>query len=114
VFEAKALIALLAEVVGTAPVRPSERLGKPLPAELEDLVMRCLAKSPKDRPASTIELRKTLLACKCREKFDDERASQWWTAHRERPKTQRSMQPVHNPTVSETVVGIDFRVRREA
>jgi serine/threonine protein kinase len=114
VFEAKALIALLAEVVGTAPVRPSERLGKPLPAELEDLVMRCLAKSPKDRPASAIELRKALLACKCREEFDDERASQWWTAHRERPKTQRSMQPVHNPTVSETVVGIDFRVRREA
>lgn len=117
VFEAQALMALLAEVVGTAPRRPSDRLGKPLPAELEDLVMRCLSKSPKDRPATAIELRKALLACKCRDEFDDQHASDWWAAHRANPKAQRSLQPVqhqHHPTVSETVVGIDFRVRREA
>jgi eukaryotic-like serine/threonine-protein kinase len=114
VFEAKALMALLAEVVGTVPPRPSERLGKPLPAELEDLVMKCLAKSPKDRPASAIELRKGLLACKCREEWSDQSATDWWAAHRERPKAKRSLQPVDNPSVSETVVGIDFRVRREA
>ena len=47
-------------------------------------------------------------------RFDDQQASEWWAAHRERPKTQRSLQPVENPSVSETVVGIDFRVRREA
>ena len=33
----------------TAPVPPSERLGKPLPANLEAIVLRCLAKSPAER-----------------------------------------------------------------
>lgn len=39
-----------------APQSPSERLGKALPWELEQLVLDCLAKDPKDRPQTAIEL----------------------------------------------------------
>jgi serine/threonine-protein kinase len=44
----------------TAPTPPSERLGRPLPPVLEDIVLRCLSKRPEDRPESARALRDEL------------------------------------------------------
>jgi serine/threonine protein kinase len=55
----------LAEVCGhhvhSAPLPPSVRLGAPLPARLEALVLACLEKSPERRPSSAAALRAALL-----------------------------------------------------
>jgi serine/threonine-protein kinase len=48
--------------VSQPPVPPSERTGKPIPAELERLVLACLAKDPADRPQSASELNAALAA----------------------------------------------------
>jgi eukaryotic-like serine/threonine-protein kinase len=42
------------------PIAPSARLGQPLPGELDDLVLRCLAKAPEDRFSSAHDLRDAL------------------------------------------------------
>ena len=46
------------------PVQPpSERLGRPLPEDLEAVVMRCLNKAPRDRFSNARVLSNALLAC---------------------------------------------------
>jgi serine/threonine-protein kinase len=48
--------------VSQPPVPPSQRTGNPIPAELERLVLACLAKEPDDRPQSASELNAALAA----------------------------------------------------
>ncbi len=47
----------------SVPVPPSARLGAPIPADLEALILRCLEKDPAQRPADANELRNALRAC---------------------------------------------------
>jgi eukaryotic-like serine/threonine-protein kinase len=48
--------------VSQPPVPPSRRTGNPIPTELEQLVLACLAKHPADRPQSASELNAALAA----------------------------------------------------
>jgi serine/threonine-protein kinase len=56
VFQADTPLQMILMHVQQLPVPPSERLGKPVPAELERLVLACLAKRPADRPRSAAAL----------------------------------------------------------
>lgn len=60
VFEGGSLADLLYQVAKVAPPRPSEMVGSELPADLEHLVMDCLAKKPEGRPQSVRQLRERL------------------------------------------------------
>ena len=46
-----------------APVAPSARLGSPVPGDLESVILRCLAKDPKERFATIRDLDAALAAC---------------------------------------------------
>jgi serine/threonine-protein kinase len=63
-----------------APTSPSERVATPIPRELEALVMRCLSKSPDQRPASAASLQAALgpLAAG----WSQARAERWWSARK--------------------------------
>jgi serine/threonine-protein kinase len=61
---------------------PSERLGKPVPDDLERLLMDCLAKSPDDRPATASELVDRLDALRPLHPWTENDARSWWMAHR--------------------------------
>ncbi|HKO93479.1 MAG TPA: serine/threonine-protein kinase, partial [Polyangiaceae bacterium] len=61
-FEGQDARALLVANAFQAPVAPSARLGAPVDATLEALVMRCLSKDPADRFADAQELREALLS----------------------------------------------------
>jgi len=52
VFEASSTPAVIAHHLFTKPVSPSERLGSPVPADLEAVVLSCLEKEPERRPAT--------------------------------------------------------------
>jgi serine/threonine-protein kinase len=66
-----------------APIRPSERTEVDIPAELDDLVMRCLAKDPADRPDSAVAIAEALdeLAAA----WTIAKAEAWWEAHHIEP-----------------------------
>ncbi len=52
VFDGKTVVEICAHHLHTQPTPPSERLGQPVHAGLEALLMQCLAKDPGARPAS--------------------------------------------------------------
>jgi len=82
VFEAATVFEVCSKHMLEVPVPPSERLGKPLPADLEAIVLACLAKDRNDRPASAAVLRTSLLECADAGRNDQPAARDWWRAHR--------------------------------
>jgi serine/threonine-protein kinase len=60
------------------PVPPSERLGRPVPAGLERLVLACLEKEPTQRPGSAAELRDALGDLDDVGQWGERDAREWW------------------------------------
>ncbi len=52
-----------------------------IPAQLEDVILRCLAKSPSERPQSALELSEELAAVGIEKDWIPERAAEWWEAN---------------------------------
>ena len=70
------------------PDPPSARLGRPVHAGLEAVVMRCLAKNPLARPASMKELDTQLAGLTFETPWTQERAEGWWTDDRAAMRTR--------------------------
>ena len=56
VFDGENVLRILQQHVAENPEAPSKRLGGPVSAEFEAVLMKCLAKLPGDRPASASEM----------------------------------------------------------
>jgi eukaryotic-like serine/threonine-protein kinase len=78
VFAGRSAVEVCAQHLHSAPVAPSERLGRAVPADLEAIVLRCLAKSPADRYATAAELERALAACAIAAEWSADRARAWW------------------------------------
>ena len=81
VFTGHSLVEVCARHLHSAPVAPSERVGRPLPADLEAIVLRCLAKPAGDRYPSAAELERALAASSVANDWSAERARDWWHQH---------------------------------
>jgi serine/threonine protein kinase len=68
---------------------PSKRLGRPVPDDVEAIVLRCLAKQPEYRFASAREVRQVLAKCASAAEWGDEEARAWW----EEPSNKPSAEP---------------------
>jgi serine/threonine-protein kinase len=79
VFEADNVYQMIAKHLSTTPVPPSRRTSVTLPASLDELVLRCLAKDPDQRP-SAAELARSLAAIDV-EPWSEEAAITWWRDH---------------------------------
>ena len=73
--------ALLRRQVEDQPPPPSKWLGRPVSPDLEELIMRCLAKSPAERPATAETLERALGECKAAGAWTLAQAQEWWQAH---------------------------------
>ena len=78
-FELKNLRDVLMHQVKTMPPTPSDRLGRPISAELEQIVMQCLAKDPNQRPQSASDLEEALANCPSAGTWTRKEAEAWWT-----------------------------------
>ena len=81
VFSAENPIAMLAAHVRTSPEPPSRRTELPIPRELDDLVLACLAKDPAARPQSALEVAARLAQIPVASAWTRERAARWWQVH---------------------------------
>jgi hypothetical protein len=78
VFEAATVIEVCSHHLHTPPEPPSHKLGRPLPAQLEALILACLEKEPVRRPASAQALVDALLACDDVGTWGEAEALAWW------------------------------------
>ena len=81
VFTAVSVMGVLLLHANTEPTPPSARTELPIPAELDALILSCLAKNPADRPRSAAELSQQLAAIPGYGSWTDVRARDWWTIH---------------------------------
>jgi serine/threonine-protein kinase len=78
-FEGRTIVEVCGHHLHSPPLPPSVALGKPVPRDLEALILSCLEKRAENRPADARALRKQLLACSAAEEWSAEQANQWWS-----------------------------------
>ncbi len=79
VFDGSTVMEICLKHVSEKPVPPSERSGRPLAAELEQLILRCLAKDRAERPANALALLRELDRCTPLTPWSAADAERWWS-----------------------------------
>ncbi len=107
VFEGKTIIEVCMHHLHTKPIPLSEVCPGEVPAELEELIFSCLAKSQTDRPATGQELADALdnLQVKQWTRAD---AEGWWESFG--PKIESAKEPISSK-ITEKTVAIDLDER---
>ncbi|HKE18045.1 MAG TPA: serine/threonine-protein kinase [Kofleriaceae bacterium] len=109
VFQAESVVELCGMHLYREPVPPAERVGRRLPDELCQLLLRCLAKRPDERPASAADLRAALLACPVAP-WTDADSAPWWLEHGAALRAARAGAAPVEPYAA--TVAIDLRLRQ--
>ena len=100
VFEAEKTFQMIAKHLQTPPIPPSERTDRPVSPELERLIMKCLAKHPRERPQTAGELREALGWVPA-DAWGEKQAVQWWSANGSEEKTEPVSAPEYLLTVEQ-------------
>jgi hypothetical protein len=80
VFVGDSLVEICVQQVRAVPEPPSVRRGKPISRDLEELLLRCLAKSPSERPRDAADLLCALEACAVDGTWTAHDAAAWWAS----------------------------------
>jgi len=80
VFQGKTSVETCVQHVTAAPPRPSQLVA--LPPQLEDIILRCLAKKADERPATAADLARLLRAVPLGDAWTDAKAVHWWDEFR--------------------------------
>jgi len=78
VFDRKTALETLHDHTSTLPVPPSQRVATPVPADLEAVLLACLAKDPADRPDGARVLEARLAATSAAPRWSAADAERWW------------------------------------
>jgi len=84
VFIGDTVVKQISQHVHAVPVPPSQLTKLPVPAELEQLVLACLAKNPADRPQTARQLAQSLDGIEGMT-WSEEEAARWWREHESSP-----------------------------
>ena len=94
VFEGPGAVKVMADHVHTPPAAPSSRSELPIPAELDQVILECLAKDPDKRPKSASVLQSKLQAIPIATPWTSVRAENWWADHAPSKASQRPVADV--------------------
>jgi eukaryotic-like serine/threonine-protein kinase len=108
-FEGKSIVEVCSRHMHVAPEHPSLARRSPIPADLEEAVLNCLAKRPEDRPADARALRRQLEKSSAAGAWTSERAAEWWHIHGARHGLGQSGAPGTPQTMT-----LDVRARAAA
>ena len=113
VFDGTTIIEVCSHHLHTTPVAPSERLGSPLPDDLESVILACLEKDRGARPRDARALAAALAACADADRWTEEDATRWWSTHRktDRPPEVDPMGATITRTQAPALVTIDLSRR---
>jgi eukaryotic-like serine/threonine-protein kinase len=85
-FEGRTILEVCSKHLHVEPQRPSEALGRPLPRDLEDILLACLEKKPDRRPAGARAVRARLKTSSAAGQWTEELATRWWDDRAQRPR----------------------------
>ena len=86
VFTGRSPLDICRQHTESPPQPPSEKRGEPIHADLEGLVLQCLAKDPDLRPPTARVLLQSLSACQMAHDWSEAKAATWW--EKERPEAE--------------------------
>jgi eukaryotic-like serine/threonine-protein kinase len=86
VFDGNSVIEVCMKHAAEKPESPSARIDDPVSPDLERIVLRCLAKSPLDRPADAGALLRELASCANSGHWSPADAAAWWASHADGPR----------------------------
>jgi hypothetical protein len=81
VFDAASIVVLCQQHVEAVPIVPSQRLGKPVSAELEHALLACLEKLRNKRPPTARDLAQLLARSPTANSWSLDDAEAWWGRH---------------------------------
>jgi eukaryotic-like serine/threonine-protein kinase len=90
VFEGATVVEVCAHHLHSRPAPPSARVGRPMPPDLEAVVMVCLEKEPERRPQTAAQLVERLESCAAASPWTDRDARAWWRANGGRVREMRT------------------------
>lgn len=111
VFEGPTVLAICSRHLTDTPERPSLRLGRSLPAELESLVLRCLEKDPAARPQTALELGEALTKLTEGAPWRREDAQRWWDRHAAEVSELRAREDQSLGTNAHNTIAVDLSGR---
>lgn len=117
IFSGKNVVEVCAAHLHSPPPAPSARRPE-VNADLDAVILRCLAKRPADRFASASALRAALLACGAASEWSASSSLAWWAQHRQRfrahcllPRAARGGASAALETAAGGAIRVDFRGR---
>ena len=86
VFDDQSAARVMQRHITEPPVAPSRRTELPVPPELDEVILACLAKQAADRPATAQQLAERLAAVPLEQPWTADRARRWWDDHLPQPQ----------------------------
>lgn len=93
IFDGDSIFDICRKHLYEAPEPPSKRLGKQVSSDLENLLLRCLAKNRDDRPPTARALCEELERCAAMGTWTVADAEHWWSTTRDRLNTAVRVAP---------------------
>jgi eukaryotic-like serine/threonine-protein kinase len=109
-FAGRTSVEVCAHHLHTPALPPSERTHRPIPADLEAVVMRCMQKAPEERFATAMDMTAALDRCADAQAWTLATAQAWWTDAGARLETWQAQRNQRHASDADSIV-IDPRDR---